>query len=55
MDGGREVSERQYLFENGWVLGVPRYYQCPLADGVWDHWLQLEQTERFFSGSQLRD
>ena len=55
MDGGREVSERQYLFENGWVLGVPRYYQCPLADGVLDHWLQLEQTERFFSGSQLRD
>ena len=55
MDGGREVSERQYLFEDGWVLGVPRYYRCPLADGVLDHWLQLEQTERFFSGSQLRD
>lgn len=55
MDQGREVSERKYLVENGWVLGVPRYYQCPLADGVLDHWLQLEQTEKFPSGSQSRD
>ena len=51
----RETGDWHYHDGEGWVRSTPPGYQPPPADDASDHWSQLEQTESFSSGRQVRD